>query len=166
MYWICNHTRTLPFNTSRPYTEIYRLTDKRNERLGKVENEIREIISMRSLHTKAHTFASRTSPSTNQSLQKSVLFASPKRNSFFSSHPSVFYFFATHNRHQNRWTETAKTFTGQGLTMTKDRRPACNIGFAIWRLTCFYETFVLNQAVVHLLNISAKNPPLRQYPKR
>jgi hypothetical protein len=36
-----------------------------------------------SLHTKAHTFASRTSPSTDQSLQKSVLFTDPKRNSFF-----------------------------------------------------------------------------------
>lgn len=30
----------------------------------------------------------------------------------------------------------------------------------------FYETFVLKQTVVHLLNFCAKNPPLRQHPKR
>jgi hypothetical protein len=30
---------------------------------------------------------------------------------------------------------------------------------------CFYETFVLKQTAVHLLNICAKNPPPRQYPK-
>jgi len=31
---------------------------------------------------------------------------------------------------------------------------------------CFYETFVLKQTVVHLLNFGAENPPLRQYPNR
>jgi len=91
---------------------------------------------MRSLNTKAHTFASRTSPSKDQSLQKSVLFANPKRNSFFSSLPSVFYFFATHSRHKNSWTETAKTYTGQGLKMTEDRRPACNRGLAKVAVRC------------------------------
>ena len=40
---------------------------------------------MKSQHTKAHTFASRTCPNTNQSLQKRVLFSRPKRNSIFSS---------------------------------------------------------------------------------
>ncbi|MBM3418056.1 MAG: hypothetical protein FJY17_03925 [Bacteroidetes bacterium] len=35
-----------------------------------------------------------------------------------------------------------------------------------WGLTCFYEVFVLKQTAVHLLNICAKNPPLRQYPNR
>lgn len=35
-----------------------------------------------------------------------------------------------------------------------------------WGLKCFYETFVLKQIVVHLLNFCAENPPLRQYPKR
>lgn len=33
-----------------------------------------------SLHTKAHTFASLTSPSTNQSLQKSMLFPTQEKN--------------------------------------------------------------------------------------
>jgi len=38
-----------------------------------VENETGETISMISLHTKAHTFVSRTSPSTIQNLTKSAL---------------------------------------------------------------------------------------------
>jgi hypothetical protein len=84
---------------------------------------------MRSLHTKAHTFASPTSPSTDQSLQKSVLFGNPKRNSIFFSHPLVFYFFATLNRHKSSLTMTAKTLTDRDFTMTMDRRPACNSGF-------------------------------------
>jgi hypothetical protein len=117
-----------------------------------VENEIGENISMRSLHTKAHTFASRTSPSTDQSLQKSVLFGNPKRNSIFFSHPSVFYFFATHSRHKNSWTETAKTYTGQGLTMTEDRRPACNTGLAKVAVQCSADTFVVNQSLVLRIN--------------
>jgi hypothetical protein len=50
----------LSFNTSRPHTEIFRFTNQGNERLGKVENEIREIISMRSLHTKATTTDTKT----------------------------------------------------------------------------------------------------------
>jgi hypothetical protein len=108
-----------------------------------VENEIGETISMRSLHTKAQIFASRTSPSTDQSLQKSVLFGNPKRNSIFLSNPSVFYFFATHSRHKNSWTETAKTYTGQGLTMTEDRRPACNTGLAKVAVQCSADTFVV-----------------------
>jgi hypothetical protein len=116
-----------------------------------VENEIREIISMRSLHTKAHTFASRTSPSTDQSLQKSVLFGNPKRNSIFFSHPSVFYFFATHSRHKNSCTVTAKNYTGQGLTMKVDRRPACNTGLAKVAVQCSADTFEVNQSLVLLI---------------
>ncbi len=39
---------------------------------------------------------------------------------------------------------------------------ATNIGLAIWRLTCFYETFVQGSTAVILLNFCAKNPPHRQ----
>lgn len=35
-----------------------------------------------------------------------------------------------------------------------------------WRQKCYYETFVQGSTFVLLLNFSAKNPPLRQYPKR
>jgi hypothetical protein len=121
---------------------------------------------MRSLHTKAHTFASRTSPSTDQSLQKSVLFGNQKRNSIIFSHPSVFYFFATHSRHKNSWTETAKTYTEQGLTMTVDRRPACNTGLAKVAVQCSADTFVVNQSLVLRINICGKNPAHRKSAKR
>ena len=121
---------------------------------------------MRSLNTKAHTFASRTSPSTDQSLQKSVLFASPKRNSFFSSLPSVFYFFATHYRHKSSWTETAKTITGQGSPMTEDRRPACNSGFAKKRVQWLIEHSTSHQLLWYADSFELRNPLLRKAAKR
>jgi hypothetical protein len=37
---------------------------------------------------------------------------------------------------------------------------------AIWRLKCFYETFVQGSTAVILLNFCAKNPPHRQAEKR
>jgi hypothetical protein len=37
-----------------------------------------------------------------------------------------------------------------------------NIGLAIWRLKCFYETFVQGSTAVILLNFCARNPPHRQ----
>jgi len=41
-----------------------------------------------------------------------------------------------------------------------------NIGLAIWRLKCFYETFVQGSTAGILLNFCAKNPPHRQAEKR
>ena len=41
-----------------------------------------------------------------------------------------------------------------------------NIGLAIWRVKCFYETFVQGSTAVILLNICAKNPPHRQAENR
>jgi hypothetical protein len=51
-------------------------------------------------------------------------------------------------------------------TNTMITKPAGNIGLAIWRLKCFYETFVQGSTFVLLLNFSAKNPPHRQAEKR
>jgi len=51
---------------------------------------------MKSQHTKVHSFAGHTSPNTGQSLQKSVLFSHPRRNSiYFSPALQCFIFFAT-----------------------------------------------------------------------
>jgi hypothetical protein len=50
--------------------------------------------------------------------------------------------------------------------MTTEGKAAGNIGLAIWRLKCFYETFVQGSAVVILLNFFAKNPPHRQAENR
>jgi hypothetical protein len=41
-------------------------------------------------------------------------------------------------------------------------KTTANVGLAIWRLKCFYETFVQGSRAVILLNICAKNPPHRQ----
>jgi len=45
------------------------------------------------------------------------------------------------------------------------QRPA-NIGLAIWRLRCFYETFVQGSTLGILMNFGAKNPPHRQAENR
>ena len=47
-----------------------------------------------------------------------------------------------------------------------DKQRTPNIGLAIWRLKCFYETFVQGSTAVILLNFCAKNPPHRQAAKR
>ncbi|MCZ2268668.1 MAG: hypothetical protein LC124_07405 [Ignavibacteriales bacterium] len=73
---------------------------------------------------------------------------------------------ATHNRHKNSWTETAKTHTGQGLTMTEDRKPACNsvyvaiAGEVVNRRSVLLRNFVLNGQV------SASNPLLHIHANR
>jgi len=43
---------------------------------------------------------------------------------------------------------------------------AGNIGLAIWRLKCFYETFVQSSTAGIILNFCAKNPPHRQAENR
>jgi hypothetical protein len=41
-----------------------------------------------------------------------------------------------------------------------------NSGLAKWRVSFFYDTFVIKQTVVLLMNFSAKFPPLRKAAKR
>ena len=57
-------------------------------------------------------------------------------------------------------------FVNAGQNVSTDRRAADNIGLAIWRLMCFYETFVQGSTLGILLNFSAKNPPHRQAENR
>jgi hypothetical protein len=78
----------------------------------------------------SNTLPSRTSRHTSQNLAKSVSAPPQDKFNFFLPSLRCFNFFATHNLHTNSWTETAKTFTDKGLTMTKDRRPACNMRLA------------------------------------
>ena len=114
----------------------------------------------------SHTLPSRTSRHTSQNLAKSVPAPPKKKFNFFLPSLRCFNFFATHNRHKNSWTETAKTFTDMGLTMTEDIRPACNIGFAKWRVKCFCDSLVQGSSSVFQLNICARNPPLRKAENR
>jgi hypothetical protein len=46
-----------------------------------------------------------------------------------------------------------------------EQRPA-NIGFAYWRIKCFYDSLVQGSSSVFQLNNCAKNPPLRKTEKR
>ena len=48
----------------------------------------------------------------------------------------------------------------------REEKRTHNIGLAIWRLKCFYETFVQGSTAVILLNFCAKNPPHRQAANR
>lgn len=46
------------------------------------------------------------------------------------------------------------------------RKTTANIGFALWGLTCFVETFVNGSTYVLRMNSCTKNPPHRQAAKR
>ena len=60
----------------------------------------------------------------------------------------------------------SKTKNNRHRNSTTTIRAAGNIGLAIWRLKCYYETFVQGSTAVILLNFCAKNPPHRQAEKR
>ena len=47
----------------------------------------------------------------------------------------------------------------------KEARTA-NIGFAKWRVKCFYDSLVQGSSSVFQLNICAENPPLRKAENR
>jgi hypothetical protein len=81
-------------------------------------------------------------------------------------------FFAPHNSTapKNKKSLQANARNSANLTRQtygqKEERTD-NIGIAaIWRLKCFYETFVQGSTAVILLNFCAKNPPHRQAEKR
>jgi len=47
----------------------------------------------------------------------------------------------------------------------KEGRSA-NIGFAKWRVKCFYDSLVQGSSLVFQMNICAENPPLRKAENR
>jgi hypothetical protein len=106
---------------------------------------------MKSQLTKTHTFASRTSQYSDQSLQKSVLFSNPRRNLIiFSPTLRSFIFFTTAkpdwDKQPNR---LLSTYTGQrNIKRTKEARSG-NMGLASCGVKC------LNSSVVFQINFSA-----------
>lgn len=54
------------------------------------------------------------------------------------------------------------------MKCNNDKREArtANIGFAKWRVKCFYDSLVQGSSSVFQLNICAENPPLRKAEKR
>ena len=51
------------------------------------------------------------------------------------------------------------------MSMNKKCRTA-NIGFAKWRVKCFYDSLVQGSSSVFQMNICAENPPLRKAENR
>jgi hypothetical protein len=116
------------------------------------------------------TFASRTSPSTDQSLQKSFhlshtdkielkKISSPSENKKYSTAQP-------NNRQKPVAIQTPKPLTVKRFNYSVDRRPACNTGLAKVAVQCSASTFVVNQSLVLRINICGENPPLRQAAKR
>lgn len=66
---------------------------------------------------------------------------------------------ATNPTHPNRHEMSTKQPTEK-----EGRRH--NIGFAKWRVECFYDSLVQSSSSVFQMNICAKNPPLRKAENR
>jgi hypothetical protein len=66
---------------------------------------------------------------------------------------------ATKPTHPNRHEMTTKQTTEK-----EGRRH--NIGFAKWRVSCFYDSLGQGSSFVFQMNICAENPPLRKAEKR
>ena len=109
------------------------------------------------------TFASRTSQRTDQSLQKSMSALTQEKIQNIFSHPSKK--IKTPDT-QADTINTVKRSIDNGLQGQTTRTTGYNTVLPKWRQKCYYETFVLNSTAVILLNFSANNPPLRQYPNR
>ncbi len=119
-----------------------------------------------SQRTGVSTFASRTSPSTDQSLQKS----------FRLSHADKIELKKISSPSENKKYPTAQTNTTQTMTVKlnndnglqgrTDRTPAGNKVLPKAGVTNFYDTFVHNRTLVFQINSSAETPRLRQYPNR
>ena len=117
-----------------------------------------------SQHTGVSTFASRTSPSTDQSLQKSFHLSHPdkielKKISFPSENKK-------YPTAQPDTTKTVKRIIDNGL---QGRWTEGQLITAVWRNGGFgasYVSFVVGSSAVLRLNFCAKKPPLRQAAKR
>jgi len=111
----------------------------------------------------SYTLASRTSQRTDQSLPKSMPAPTQEKIQNIFSCPSKK--IKTPDT-QADTTKTVKLNADNGLQRWPTRTTGYNKVLPKWRQKCFYETFVQGSTVVLLLNFSANNPPLRQYPKR
>ena len=107
----------------------------------------------------SHTFASRTSRHTSQSLQKSVPVPPQKEFQNIFSHASK------KNKTPGTQTDTPKTLkrsAGNGLHRRPRRTPAGNTGLAKVAVQFSADTFVVNQSLVLRINICGENRHLRQ----
>jgi len=119
--------------------------------------------------TGVSTFASRTSPSTDQSLQKSFhlshsdkielkkISSPPENKKYAIAQPN--------DRQKSVAMQTPKPLTVNRFNYSVDRRPACNRRLAKVAVQCSADTFVVNQSLVPRINICGENRHLRQAPK-
>lgn len=117
---------------------------------------------MKSSHTKKYTLASRLSLRLNQSLQGSICFSTPRRNSnLFSPTQRCFNLFATAQPTTVKQSDSLlQTLTGQcNLTRTTETRTANKV-LPKAGVMGFYDTFVLNRTLDFQMNGSAKKPCL------
>ena len=116
--------------------------------------------------TGVSTFASRTSPSTGQSLQKSFHLSHPDKIELKKiSSPSENKKYPTAeptDRQKSVAMQTPKLLTGKRFNYSVDRRPACNTGLAKVAVQCSADTFVVNQSFVLRINICGVKRHLRQ----
>jgi hypothetical protein len=113
-----------------------------------------------SKHTGVSTFASRTIPSTNQSLQKSFHLSHPDKIEFKKiSSPSENKKYSTA---QPDTTKVEKRCIDNGLQGRTTKTTRNNTGLAKVAVQCSADTFVVNQNLVLRINICGQNRHLRQ----
>jgi hypothetical protein len=118
----------------------------------------------KSHHTKAHTFTSRTSQHTDQSLQKSVLFSHLRTNSIiFSPTFRCFNFLAnTQPTTDKQLDSLLQTLIGQCNLTRKTEARTANTGFASGGLTCKLEALCFYSSSVLVDSFVLRNPPERK----
>ena len=102
-------------------------------------------------------------PTHKPKLGKECAYPNPRRNSIFFS---LLMKILKHPTRKTNTTKTMKLNNDNGLQGQINRTTGYNTVLPKWREKCFYETIVQGSTVVFLLNFSANNPPLRQYPNR
>jgi len=126
----------------------------------------KRIDNIKSHRTGVSTFASHTSPSTDQSLQKS----------FHLSHADKIELKKISSPFENKKYATAQTNTTQTMTVKSnndnglqgrtDRTPAGNSGFAKKRVQWLIEHSTSNQLLCYVDSFELLNPLLRKAAKR
>ncbi len=115
------------------------------------------------LTLQSHTFASRTSRHTSQSLQKSVPVPTQKEFQNIFSFPSKK--IKTPDTLTNS-SKTEKLSIDNGLQGRWTRTPAGNRRLAQWRVKWLIEHSTSHQLLWCIDSFVLRNPPLRQAPKR
>ncbi len=114
-------------------------------------------MKIKSQPTGVSTFAIFTSPSTDQSLQKSFnLSYAGKIELKKISSPSENKKYPTAQTNDRQ-----KSLTGKRFNYSLDRRPACNSTYQKGVVLCSKDSFVVNQTLVFQIKFCGKSPALR-----